>query len=128
MTLAQLEIFNILKEPITFNEVSQPLPAEYPFKKDPHVVTDNGKEPKVCKLSHNRRQIKIDTPSQYVEQFRYMVSRKSVSEISLAELAAYTGPVNCITHHEVYKPGSLLTPVCLVSLQFFIQEWNHLSQ
>ena len=48
-----------------------------------------------------------------------MVSRNVVSEISQAEMSAYTGPINYITHHEVYKPGSLLTPVRLVSNSSF---------
>ena len=43
-----------------------------------------------------------------------MVSRNVVSEISDNNKATYIGPVNYITHHEVYKPGSLSTPICLV--------------
>ena len=49
--------------------------------------------------------------SKYVEQFKDMVERDVVSEISQVEASAYTGPINYITHHKVYKPGSLLTPV-----------------
>ena len=54
-----------------------------------------------------------------MEQFKDMVSRKVVSEISDKDKAAYIGPVNYITHHEVYKPGSLSTPICLVSNSSF---------
>ena len=54
-----------------------------------------------------------------MEQFRDMVSRKVVTEISATEKAAYIGPVNYITHHEVYKPGSVSTPVHLVSNSSF---------
>ena len=45
--------------------------------------------------------------------------RDVVSEISRAEISAYTGPINYITHHKVYKPGSLSTPVHLVSNSSF---------
>ena len=48
-----------------------------------------------------------------------MLNRGVVPEISQSEISAYTGPVNFITHHEVYKPGSLLTPVRLVSNSSF---------
>ena len=54
-----------------------------------------------------------------MEQFKDMVSRKVVSEISAKDKAAYIGPVNYITHHEVYKPGSISTPICLVSNSSF---------
>ena len=48
-----------------------------------------------------------------------MVNRGVVSKISQSEVSAYSGPINFITHHEVYKPGSLLTPVRLVSNSSF---------
>merc|ERR1712240_322857 len=48
-----------------------------------------------------------------------MMSRNVVSEISAKERAAYSGPVSFITHHEVYKPGSISTPICLVSNSSF---------
>ena len=47
------------------------------------------------------------------------MSRNVVSEISAKERAAYSGPVNFITHHEVYKPGSISTPIRLVSNSSF---------
>ena len=48
-----------------------------------------------------------------------MLNRGVVTEISEGEITANTGPVNYITHHEVYKPGSLSTPVRLVSNSLF---------
>ena len=56
---------------------------------------------------------------QYVDQFKDMMSRNVVSEIYAKERAAYSGPVNFITHHEVYKPGSISTPIRLVSNSSF---------
>ena len=44
-----------------------------------------------------------------------MGERDVVSEISQAEVLAYTGPINYTTHHNVFKPGSLSTAVHLVS-------------
>ena len=89
------------------------LQAKYPFKRDPGVLIDNRKEAKACQISQERRQVKNNTHSQYVDQFKDMVSRNVVSKISQTEMSAYTGPINYITHHEVYKPGSLSTPVAL---------------
>ena len=48
-----------------------------------------------------------------------MINRGVVSEISQNEVSAYRGPVNYITHHDVFKPGSLSTPVRLISNSSF---------
>ena len=48
-----------------------------------------------------------------------MLNRGVVSEITQQEISAYTGPVNYITHHKVYMPSSLSTPVRLVSNSSF---------
>ena len=113
------EEYNILKEHVMLNETSGYLQAKYPFKKDPAILIDNRKEAKGCQISQERCQLKNDTHSQYVKQFRDMVERNVVSKLTQAEMSAYNGPINYITHHEVYKPGSLSTPVCLVSNSSF---------
>ena len=48
-----------------------------------------------------------------------MLNRGVVSKISQSEISAYISPINYITQHEVYKPGSLSTPVRLVSSSSF---------
>merc|ERR1712215_516309 len=105
--------------PGSFCKESGQLQAKYPFKKNPGILLDNEREAKACQLSQERRQIKNGTHDQYVEQFKDMVSRNVVSEISDKDKAAYIGPVNYITHHKVYKPGPLSTPICLVSNSSF---------
>ena len=57
-----------------------------------------------------------------------MVEREMVSEISQAEMSAYTSPINYITHHEVYKCGSLSTPVRLVSNSYFKNGSTNLNE
>ena len=84
LTAEEEEEYNILKEHVTLNEATSQLQAKYPFKKDPGVLIDNGKEAKACQVIQERRQIKNSTHSQYVEQFKNMVSRNVVSEISQA--------------------------------------------
>ena len=86
------------------------LQAKYPFKKDPAILVNNGKEAKSCQISQERRQLKNSTHSQYVKQFRDMVERNVISELTQAEMSAYTGPINYITHHDVYKPGWMMEP------------------
>ena len=57
-----------------------------------------------------------------------MLERNVVSELTQAEMSAYTGPINYITHHEVYKPGSLSTPVRLVSNSSFKNGSTNLNE
>ena len=83
------------------------------------MLIDNGKDAKACQVSQERRQIRNKTHDQYVEQFNDMLKHGVVSEITQQEISPYTGLVNYITHHEVYKPGSLSTPVRLVSNSSF---------
>ena len=48
-----------------------------------------------------------------------MINSGGISDISQNEVSAYRGPVNYSTHHDVFKPGSLSTPVRLVSNSSF---------
>ena len=98
ITAAEEEEYNVLCDNVTLDKTAGQLQARYPLKNDPGVLIDNGKEA--------RHQLKNKTHSQYVKQFRDMVSRNVVSEISQVEIYAYTGPFNYITHHKVYKLSS----------------------
>ena len=48
----------------------------------------------------------------------YMFKQEVLKEITKEEKKIYDVPVNYITHHKVYKPGPLWTPVHLVSNSF----------
>ena len=119
LTAQEEEEYNILKEHVMLNQVSGHLQAKYPFKKDPGVLIDNGKDAKACQISQERRQVQNKTHDQYMEQFKDMLKHGVVSEITQQEISAYTGPVNYITHHKVYKPSFLSTLVRLVSINSF---------
>lgn len=62
-----------------------------------------------------------------MEHFREILSRNVISEISQADINTYTDPNKCITHHEVYKPGSLSTPVHLVTNSSFMDGSTNLN-
>ena len=69
------------------NESLGCLQVKYPFRKDPAILVDNGKEAKGCQIIQERRQLKNNTHSQYVKQFREMVERNVVSELMQAEMS-----------------------------------------
>ena len=50
------------------------LQARYPFKKDPAILIDNGKDAKSCQVTQERRQLKNQTHSQYIDQFQDMIN------------------------------------------------------
>ena len=64
------------------------LQSRYPFKKDPGVLIDNGKDAKSCQVTQERRQLRNQTHSQYIDQFQDMVNRGVISEISQNEVSA----------------------------------------
>ena len=63
LTAAEEEEYNILKEHVMLNESLGCLQAKYPFKKDPAILVNNGKEAKSCQISQERRQLKNNTLS-----------------------------------------------------------------
>jgi len=111
--------YNILKEHITLNDVSGHLQAKYPFKKDPAVLIHNVKEAKACQISQEKPQVHKKIHDQYIEHFKDMLNCGVVLEITQQEISACPGLVNYITHHEVYKPSLLSTPIRLVSNSSF---------
>ena len=48
LTAQEEDEYNILKEHVTLSEASGHLQAKYPFKKDPGLLIDNGKDAKAC--------------------------------------------------------------------------------
>ena len=81
LTADKEEEYNILKEHVTLNELSGHLQAKYLFKKDPAILIDNSKKAKACPISQEKRQLKNNIHSQYVEQFTDMLERGAVTKI-----------------------------------------------
>ena len=119
MTAKEEEEYNIMNDHMTYNDTEGHLEAKYPFSKDPSILVNNWKEAKACQVNQEKRQLREGTHEQYVEQFEDMLRRKVISLVTDAELSTYKGPVNYITHHAVHKPGSLSTPIRLVSNSSF---------
>ena len=80
LTADEEEEYYILKEHVTLDELSGHLQEKYPFKKDPFILTDNSKEAKACQVSQEKRQLRNNINSQYVEQFTDMLDRGVVTE------------------------------------------------
>ena len=57
LTAQEDKEYNILKEHVILNDFPGHLQAKYPFKKDPGVLIDNGKDAKACQISQERHQV-----------------------------------------------------------------------
>merc|ERR1712240_528563 len=77
LTAAKEEEYNVIKEHVTVCKESGQLHAKYPFKKDPSILVDNGKEAKACQVSQEKRQLKNGTHQQYVDQFKDIIIQPS---------------------------------------------------
>ena len=94
ISVQEEEEYSILKDHMIFDKSVGHLRANYPFKADPAILIDNGKEALACQKSQEKRQIKNNTHSQYQEQFQDMINRGVVGEISPQELSQNSGPIN----------------------------------
>ena len=81
-------------------------------------MVDNWNNALACQERQEHKQLKSGTHAKYVEQFKDMLACGVISAISLEELKTYQGPVNYITHQEVFK-SSAMTPVRVVSNSSF---------
>ena len=91
--------------------------AKYPFSCDPSILVDNSKNALVCQERQDKRQLKTGMHAKYVDQLGDMLAHGVISVI-LEEIKSYKGPVNYITHQEVYK-DSAMTPVRVMSHSSF---------
>ena len=115
MTAFQEEEFKSLKLHCQFNQDEGCLVAKYTFSCDPSILVDNGKNALACQERQEKRQLKTGMHAKYVDQFADMLARGVISVIPEEEIKSYKGPVNYITHQEVYK-DSATTSVSRVQL------------
>ena len=118
MMALQEEEYKSLKLHCQFDQDEGCLVAKYPFSRDPSILVDNGKNALVFQERQEKKQHKTGTHAKYVEQFEDMLAHGVISVIPTEELKSYRGPVNYITHQEVYKDSST-TPVRVISNSSF---------
>ena len=68
-----------------------------------------------CAAALERKLSKNETREIYNAEFQGYVNRGVFKELGDAEMEAWDGPVNYISHHEVPKPSSVSTALRIVS-------------
>ena len=79
---------------------------------------DNGSNALAFQEQQEKKQLKSGTHAKYVDQFADMLACGIILVIPEEELKSYKGPVNYITHQEVYKDLAT-TPVRVMSTSSF---------
>ena len=101
--------------------------VKYPFSTDPIILIYNGQSALACQQKQEKRQLKSGTHAKYVDQFTDMLAHGVISVIPEEEIKSYKGPVNYITHQEVYKDSST-APVRVMSNSSFCNGMTTLNE
>ena len=107
----------VIRGNLTLDPKEKKWTTPYPYLKDPEILKDNRKQVLSMMIkTENRleRAGKVATES-YCNQWDDSVRRGVIRELSEEEISNWEGPVNYISHHEVFKEDSTSTPLRIVS-------------
>ena len=89
--------------------------ANYPFCKDPSVLTDNYEQAVQQARGLEKRLIRCGMLEAYNAVLRDMLERQCLRLLTEEELENWRGLINYVSHHGVEKPKSSTTPLCIVA-------------
>ena len=78
----------------------------YPLLKNPWLLEDNRAQAVAMAAGNKKRLMKRGEVDKYNNELGGYIDRGVIRKLSDAEMAAWTGPVNYISHHGVEKPSS----------------------
>ena len=87
----------------------------YPLLKDPWLLSNNRAQAIAMAAGNEKRLIKRGEVEAYNKELKDYIDRGVIRKLSEEEMAAWTGPVNYISHHGVEKPASTTTALRVVS-------------
>ena len=106
----------VIRRNLKLDVVENKWSTTYPYKTDPSILRDNRKQAEDILIRQEKRLKKNpEVQDQYRKQFQDFIARGVFREISEVEREEYKGPVNYISHHEVFKSQSSSTPTRIVS-------------
>ena len=106
----------LIEEGLVYNEKQKCWIASYPWIKDPSHLKNNLKVANARLRTTENRLKKLGTEyaRKYQSEIEDMISKGVARKLSNEEVQDYKGPVHYIHHHEVLKPESSSTPLCIV--------------
>ena len=104
-----------IEQNVTLDPPNKCVKIRYPTKGDPNQLKDNRVQAIGCAAALENKLSKNKTRENYNVEFQGYVDRGVFKELSNAEMEAWDGPVNYISHHDVPKPSSVSTALRIVS-------------
>ncbi|KAK4322373.1 hypothetical protein Pmani_006887 [Petrolisthes manimaculis] len=106
----------LIEEGLAYDEDGKCWIARYPWIKDPRYLKYNVKVAVArLKTTETRlRKLDVEYAQRYHKEIKDLVKRGVARKLSEEEIKTYNGPIHYIHHHEVLKPESSSTPLCIV--------------
>jgi hypothetical protein len=109
--MSRLERFELkqVHEALNIDPVTERWTIEYPCRHDPRLLKEN-KPHALAFAEGTEKRLKKDPENaeRYNDQFRDLLKREVIVEISDEAQQQHTGPSFYVSHHEVFKPDSSL--------------------
>ena len=115
--MSRLERFELkqVHEALNLDPVTERWTTEYPCRLDPKLLTENKSQALAfAERTEKRLQKDPENAERYNNQFLDLLKREVIVKISDEEQQQYTGPSFYVSHHEVFKPDSVSTPLRIV--------------
>ena len=101
-----------MEESIKYDEEKQCVSVTYPCTEDVCKLTDNVRQAIGFQRSYEKTLIQRNELEFYNQELKKFLDRGAIVKLSEEEIESYKaigGPVNYVTHHGVYNPGSTTT-------------------
>ena len=105
-----------VEDSIMYDAVTHNVSVAYPWTNDVHKLTDNLGQAISFQASVEHKLLKDQTMKDaYNAELRKFIERGAIVRLTQEEMDEYKGPVSYVSHHAVFKPGSVTTPHRIVT-------------
>jgi hypothetical protein len=116
MTSHELEVLRRIEEEMTRDPVTGTLTLRYPWKEEKVArMSDNKWQAVKVQSQIEKRLVKTGRLAQFNQEMEKAIGAGAVRELSSEEMGKYQGPIHYISVFAVFKPGSVSTPLRIVS-------------
>ena len=105
-----------MEDLIVYDAENQKVSVSYPWTEDLCKLKDNLGQAIAFQTSVERRLLKDQRMLEaYNLELKKFIDRGALVRLTQEELDSYSGPISYVTHHSVLKPGSVSTPLRIVT-------------
>ena len=105
-----------VEDSIKYDAEAHRVSVTYPWTRDVCKLVDNLGQAVAFQASVERKLLKDETMKRaYNDELQKFIDRGAIVRLTQEEIDGYKGPVSYVSHHAVFKPGSLTTPLRIVT-------------